>query len=72
MLPVEIVVWAKPRLERSNADKAAKTNIKNRALGREELSFNIVDLPFGIVLTGIVLATPLPEGFLSGSRTRKS
>jgi len=39
---------------------------------REELSFNIVDLPFGIVLTGIVLASPLPEGFLSGSRTRKS
>jgi hypothetical protein len=43
----------------SNADKATKASTVNRAPGREENSFDIVDLPFGIAITAIVLATPL-------------
>jgi hypothetical protein len=46
----------------SNADKATKASTVNRAPGREENSFDIVDLPFGIVIAAIVLATPL-RGF---------
>ncbi|MGA7946902.1 MAG: hypothetical protein WB991_17700, partial [Candidatus Sulfotelmatobacter sp.] len=45
----------------SSAIRATKTSLINRALGWEKFSFNIVDLPFGNVLTIAVLATPLQE-----------
>jgi hypothetical protein len=63
---VDTVVWAKATEHRSNADRAIKASTTNRAPKREELSFNIVNLPFGIVLIGILLTivasrTYLPE-----------
>jgi hypothetical protein len=50
ILPVETVVWAKATEERNSAETAIKASTINRALRWEELNFDIVDLPFGIVL----------------------
>src|ERR1700734_272182 len=53
ILPVEIEVWANATEHISSADRVINTSSINRAPGREELRFNIVNLPFGNVLIGV-------------------
>jgi hypothetical protein len=53
ILPVEIVVWPKAMEERDNTDRVTTASTTNRTPEREEFSFNIVDLPFRIVLIRI-------------------
>ncbi len=55
MLPVEIEVWANATDDKSNAHRVINASSINRAPGREELRFNIVNLPFGNVLIRIFL-----------------
>jgi hypothetical protein len=46
-------VWANATEHISSADSVINASSINRAPGREELRFNIVNLPFGNVLIGV-------------------
>src|SRR5580692_5006022 len=75
MLPWATVVCAKAATDdKSRPERVINANTMNRALGREIFCFNIVSLPFGNMLVGLLdIKSTLNRGtFVSGKPLRPS
>jgi hypothetical protein len=72
ILPVAIEVWPNATEDNSSADRATNASTTNRALEREEFRVDIVNLPFGNVLIGIVFTFKLSRILVSQNFCRKN